>query len=178
MGAALSQLVRQAESVEHACGGLLVLTQNTPASALFAPLLDAVLEHRQRPGAEGGAQGADGSDDAPWVAEIVAAWALPLGWLVCRCDNLEGGQRALLDALERLACKRVDVLKELSPALKGLWEANVLAGEAVAAYVGSDAGADGKRRRARDFAKPFADWLATAKVVEEEAAAAATEEIA
>ena len=76
-----------------------------------------------------------------------------------------------------LACKRVDVLKELQPALKGPLGGECASREAVAAYVGSDAGADGKRRRARDFAKPFADWLATAKVVEEEAAAA-TEEIA
>ena len=177
--AAMEQLVSQCETAEHACGGLLVLTQGTPPAQLMRPLLEAVLEHRRTPGgadeAAAAAAAAAGGDEADaWIAPLMGAWAVPLGWLVCRCDGPEAGQRALLDTLEGLACTRVDVLRQLSPTLKALWEANVLADEAVSAWQVGNAGSDAKRRRARDFAKPFVEWVRAAEVVEE----TATEEIA
>lgn len=178
---AMSQLVSMCESAEHACGGLLVLLQNKSAAALLPLLLSAVLQHKRMPG--GGEAPSASTPDAEWVALLLTAWAMPLGWLVVRCDGLAVGQRALLDALEGCAASSTDVLREISPVLKGLWEANVLGDDAIATWHrDAPLGASGKvlegRRRARKFADALVQWLDSAKVVEEGGVDATVEEVA
>ena len=91
---------------------------------------------------------------------------MPLGWLVCKCDDLAHGQRALLAAFEPLCTDpTARVPAVIAPMLKALWEAEVLSDEALLAWAdGAASGAGG--RRARKFAAPFADWLRTAEIVE------------
>mmetsp|Transcript_2703 Transcript_2703/g.5720 ORF Transcript_2703/g.5720 Transcript_2703/m.5720 type:complete len:150 (-) Transcript_2703:545-994(-) len=105
---------------------------------------------------------------APAVTQLLSAWALPLGWLICRCDDLASGQRALLAALEAAAAAHSAVLHALAPTLKAWWEAEVLSEQEL--LVWASATADGvAARRARRFAAPLLEWLRTAEVAAEPA---------
>lgn len=159
---AMQQLVAKCESAEHACGGLLVLTQLHAAEALFPPLMSAIFAKPRLPS---GATLPTTDGGSPDLLALVAGWAMPLGWLVCKCADLAGGQRALLAAFEPLCVEpTASVPPVIAPMLKALWEADAISDEAVLAW--ADGAADGAGgRRARKYAAPFADWLRTAQVV-------------
>ena len=101
------------------------------------------------------------------LAAVAAAWAAPLGWLVCRCDDLAAGQRALLGGLEACCADgpAAPLPPQLAPVLKALCEADALSDAAVLAWADAPA-TDAGGRRARKFAAPAVDWLRTAEVVE------------
>ena len=87
--------------------------------------------------------------------ETAAAMAMPLGWLVCRCDDRRAAQLALLGAVGNVVGAKAALLPQTAPLLKALWEAEVV-DEAV---VGEWAKADGGGGKAQRWAQPFVDWL-------------------
>jgi hypothetical protein len=143
---AMARLVGRAGSAEGACGGLLVLTQRHAAAGLMRPLLQAICEGGKLP--SGDACAIDAADGA-----LLGGWAMPLGWLVVRCDDLRTGQAELLRALEVVAAAHAPLLLALAPSLKALWEANVVSEEAISEWAKASAA------NVRRFAAPFLDWL-------------------
>lgn len=115
------------------CGGLLALTQDHKPIKLIAPFTAAVLRLKPTDAAkgaiegetEGAVEGAVEGAEPCSPAERIDAWRLPLGWLICRCDDLEAAQLELLSALEPLVGADDTgplPLKQAAPTLKALWE--------------------------------------------------------
>ena len=168
---AVRALVARCEGAEHACGGLLVLTQLHAPSALLAPLLAAIVDSTRSLG-DSAAAADDRSGPAAALARRVRSWGAPLGWLVCRCDSLSAGQRALLAAVEVSCADRPDtLLPAVALVLHALWEANVLDEEEVASWAADESAAGRVARRARRFASPLVEWLRTAPDARPEAEA-------
>ena len=167
LGTALRRLVERCTSLEHACGGVLVLLERHQARTLLQPLLTAVLEAgRAAPPVasaaadEGGSSSGGGDGEKGEVAALVGGWAYAFGFLVCRCDDLGKGQAAMLEALEAAALERPALLQALAPTLHALWQAEVLSEAALREWA---AGAPSQPAR---FAQPLLAWLAQATVVE------------
>ena len=115
------------------CGGLLALTQDHKPIKLIAPFTAAVLRLKPTDAAkgaiegetEGAVEGAVEGAEPCSPEERIDAWRLPLGWLICRCDDLEAAQLELLSALEPLGGADDTgplPLKQAAPTLKALWE--------------------------------------------------------
>ncbi len=138
---ALAQLVAAAAGDPvQACGGLYVLTQDHAPLKLLPPFVAAVLGGEAGPSA---------------LAERAGAMAMPLGWLVCRCDDRRAAQLALLGAVGNVVGAKAALLPQTAPLLKALWEAEVVDEAVVAEW----AKADGGGGKAQRWAQPFVDGL-------------------
>jgi len=159
------------------CGGLLALTQDHKPIKLIAPFTAAVLRLKPTDAAkgaiegetEGAVEGAVEGAEPCSPAERIDAWRLPLGWLICRCDDLEAAQLELLSALEPLVGADDTgplPLKQAAPTLKALWECQLLEDKLLLQWRAAEAATAGGRRL-RKFAQPFLEWLENTPISEE-----------
>ena len=157
---AMAQLVAEAADGAAACGGLLVLLQLHAAATLLEPLLRAILEGGRVLDAV--ADGEDGDEDGLTdAARLVLTWQQPLGWLVCKCDDLAAGQRQLIGSLATCVSERATLIPQAAPLLKAFWQAELLQEGLLLQWAAGTASltqteADSTLRR---FAAPLIDWL-------------------
>eukprot|EP00962_Isochrysis_galbana_P059877 scaffold33710_cov79-Isochrysis_galbana.AAC.1 len=162
-------LVDRAESPLEACGGLLALCVDWAPEALLPPLVGAVIQRMPAGGAptetatsetavsETGVAAAAACEAA---AAAVARWAVPMGWLVCRCADVRQAQLELLRAVvDGLAGQ--GLLAHASPLLKALWQHDLVEEGLLLEWSGT------LRPAVRRCVEPLAEWLKATPVVDE-----------
>mmetsp|Transcript_71037 Transcript_71037/g.118054 ORF Transcript_71037/g.118054 Transcript_71037/m.118054 type:complete len:942 (+) Transcript_71037:67-2892(+) len=175
---ALAQLLCTASPIE-ACGGLLVLCQLHTPLALIRPLVSALFTHNPllhsdataavaTTANEATTTGSAASQQESFAARLLTAWQQPIGWLVCRCEELWQAQSELLGAFESLCgVQQPQLLPQAALMLKAMWEAQLVAEDVLLDWaakprVGSEHAA---ARRVQKFVTPFIQWLRTAEVM-------------
>jgi len=163
LASAMGQLVGEVGDANAACGGLLVLLQLHPAASLVEPLLLAILDGGRQLAAEGEASNQTGGeeDGLTDAARLLLSWRQPLGWLVCKCDDLAAGQRQLIGALAACVAERSALLPQAAPLLKALWQADLLQEELLLQWAAGTASTAQAQldERLRRFAAPLVEWL-------------------
>ena len=172
LATAMQQLLAPA-SPTKACAGLLALSQATPPPQLIAPLLAAILS----PEAPLPAEEAPPVEPAPVALAAgesdaggrVAAWRVPIAWLICQADDRGAARQEVLRAVVELCAQKPDVLQQAAPLLRAFWLAALLSTAEVVAWAeaplpSGDAAVVSATQRVRRYAAPFVQWLQSAPV--------------
>mmetsp|Transcript_20628 Transcript_20628/g.62966 ORF Transcript_20628/g.62966 Transcript_20628/m.62966 type:complete len:912 (-) Transcript_20628:585-3320(-) len=146
----MSQLLEGASSPLEVCGGLLVLLAEREPLSLVGPLVDGILSRLPA--------GADPASSA--AADLVNAWRLSLGWLICRCADLRAAQLELLRGVMGGLGNR-GLLVHTAPVLKAMWEADLVEEAVLLEWSGT------LRPAMQRCVEPLAAWLHSALVIEE-----------